>query len=147
MKYSLHSLNLYCTVDSQLTLSCLLFSIIQLPSQQSRAEQSSSLLPATSQHGHFWHRAPLGPMAIYLFNVKTFVYFFRCSSFDKKGGVGIFFIIGVPLLHLFSTQGHIKVGDIYILYLFRKHKLTQSSTIYRDICQCRIVQQPMPQLI
>jgi hypothetical protein len=29
-----------------------------------RAEQSSSLLPATSQHGHSWHRAPLGPMAI-----------------------------------------------------------------------------------
>jgi hypothetical protein len=42
---------------------------------QSRAEQSSSLLPATSQHGHSWHRAPLGPMAIYLFNVKTFVFF------------------------------------------------------------------------
>jgi hypothetical protein len=32
----------------------------------SRAEQSSSLLPATSQHGHSWHRAPLGPMAILL---------------------------------------------------------------------------------
>jgi hypothetical protein len=27
----------------------------------SRAEQSSSLLLATSQHGHSWHRAPLGP--------------------------------------------------------------------------------------
>jgi hypothetical protein len=24
--------------------------------------QSRSLLPATSQHGHSWHRAPLGPM-------------------------------------------------------------------------------------
>jgi hypothetical protein len=45
----------------------------------SRAEQSSSLLPATSQHGHSWHLAPLGPMARYLFNVKTFVFFF--SSF------------------------------------------------------------------
>jgi hypothetical protein len=43
--------------------------------QQSRAEQSSSLLPATSQHDHSWHRAPLGPMAIYLLNVKTFVFF------------------------------------------------------------------------
>jgi hypothetical protein len=39
------------------------------------AEQSSRLLPATSQHGHSWHRAPLGPMAIYLFSVKTFVFF------------------------------------------------------------------------
>jgi hypothetical protein len=36
-------------------------------------------------------------MAIYLFSVKIFS-LFRCSSFDKKGGVG-FFIIGVPLLH------------------------------------------------
>jgi hypothetical protein len=43
---------------------------------QSRAEQSSSLLLAASQHGYSWHRAPLGPMAIYLFNVKTFVFFF-----------------------------------------------------------------------
>jgi hypothetical protein len=61
-------------------------------SQFRRAEQSSSLLPATRQHGHSWHRAPLGPMAIYLFIVKTFFFFFfRCSSFDKKGGVGLFF--------------------------------------------------------
>jgi hypothetical protein len=54
----------------------------------SRADQSSSLLPASSQYGHSWHRAPLGPMAIYLFNVKTSVFFslLRCSSFNKKGG-------------------------------------------------------------
>jgi hypothetical protein len=50
----------------QLLLPCL---------YSSRAEQSSNLLRATSQHGHSWHRAPLGPMAIYLFNVKTFVFF------------------------------------------------------------------------
>jgi hypothetical protein len=37
--------------------------------------QSRSLLPTTSQHGHSWHRAPLGPMAIYLFSVKTFLFF------------------------------------------------------------------------
>jgi hypothetical protein len=75
----------------------------------SNSEQSSSLLPATSQHGHSWHRAPLGPMAIYLFRVKTFFFFFRCSSFDKKGGVGLFFVICVPLLHLKSkskTKSH-----------------------------------------
>jgi hypothetical protein len=35
---------------------------------------SRSLLPATSRHTHTWHRAPLGPMAIYLFNVKTFFF-------------------------------------------------------------------------
>jgi hypothetical protein len=35
------------------------------------AEQSRSLLPATSQHGHSWHRTPLGPMAI--FSMSRFV--------------------------------------------------------------------------
>jgi hypothetical protein len=69
--------------------------------RNSRYEQSSSLLLATSQHDHSWHRAPLGPMDIYFFNVKIFFFFFRCSSFDRKGGVGLFFIIGVPLLHPF----------------------------------------------
>jgi hypothetical protein len=44
-------------------------------SSRLRAEQSSSLLPATSQHGHSWHRTPLGPMAIYLFSVKAFFFF------------------------------------------------------------------------
>jgi hypothetical protein len=67
-------------------------------------QQSSSLLPVTSQHGHSWHGAPLVPIAIYLFSVKTFVFFFffRCSSFDKREGLGSF-IIGVPLLHLIAT--------------------------------------------
>jgi hypothetical protein len=36
------------------------------PAEQSRAEQSVSLLPAISRHGHSWHRAPVGPVAIYL---------------------------------------------------------------------------------
>jgi hypothetical protein len=73
-------------------------------SSWSRAEQSSSLLPATSQHGHSWYRAPLGPMAKYLFSVKNFVFlfFFHCSPFDIREGLG-FFIIGVPLLHLISS--------------------------------------------
>jgi hypothetical protein len=119
---------------------------LRTPAEQSRAKQSSSLLPATSQHGHSWHRAPLGPLATYLFNVKTFVFsYFRCSSFDKKGGVGLFYN-WCSLTTPYSTRGHIKVGDICYT-LFTKHKLTQSSTIYMDICQCRIVQQPMPQLI
>jgi hypothetical protein len=34
-----------------------------------------------SQHGHSWHRAPLGPMAIYLFNVKTSAFLFLLSLF------------------------------------------------------------------
>jgi hypothetical protein len=92
---------------------------------QCRAEQINSLLPATSQHGHSWHRAPLGPMAIYLFNVKTLCFFFRCFSFDKTGGVGLFFYNWCSLTTPFSTRGHIKVGDIYILYNIHK---TQTDT-------------------
>jgi hypothetical protein len=42
----------------------------------SRAEQSRSLLPTISRHGHSWHRAPVGPVAIYLLYVETFVFFF-----------------------------------------------------------------------
>jgi hypothetical protein len=38
-----------------------------------RAEQSRSVDYCRQ---HSWHRAPLGPMAIYLFSVKTFVFFF-----------------------------------------------------------------------
>jgi hypothetical protein len=51
-------------------------------------KRSRSLLPASSRHAHTWHRAPLGPMAIYLFNVKTFVFFFfRWSSLLIKEGL------------------------------------------------------------
>jgi hypothetical protein len=86
-------------------------------SEQSRTEQSSSLLPATSQHSHSWHRAPLGPMAIYLFNVKTFVfYFFRCSPFDKKGGGWTLFYNWCSLTTPFSTRGHIKVRQRFSNY-------------------------------
>jgi hypothetical protein len=53
------------------------------------AEQSSTLVPATSQHGHSWHRAPLGPMAIYLFSVKTSVFFSFVVPPLIKGGVGL----------------------------------------------------------
>jgi hypothetical protein len=54
----------WITNDSSRTTECV----------QSRAEQSSRLLPATSKHSHCWHRAPLGPMAIY--NV-----FVQCQDF------------------------------------------------------------------
>jgi hypothetical protein len=69
-----------------------------------------------------------------------------CSSFHKREGLG-FFYNWCSSTTPYSTRGHIKVWDIYILYIFTKHKLTLSSTTYRDICQCRIVQQLMPQLI
>jgi hypothetical protein len=69
----------------------------------SRAESSSSLLPATSQHSHSWHRPPLGLMAIYLFSVKNFV----VPPLIKREGLG-FFIIGVPLLHLITPEVTLK---------------------------------------
>jgi hypothetical protein len=63
-------------------------------------------------------------MATYLFNIKTFVFFFRFSSFDKKGGVGLF-LYWCSLTTPYSTRGHIKVGDICILYIIHK---TQTDT-------------------
>jgi hypothetical protein len=71
-----------------------------LASELFRAEQSSSLLPAISQHGHSWYRAPLEPMAIYLFNGKIlFLFsFFVVPPLTKREGLYFFFIIGVPLL-------------------------------------------------
>jgi hypothetical protein len=69
----LNSLQLFFTYDLLVTVS--------YRELLCRAEQSSSLLPATSQHGHSWHRAPLGPMVIYLFNVKTFVFLSLLSLF------------------------------------------------------------------
>jgi uncharacterized membrane protein YccF (DUF307 family) len=59
-----------------------------------RAEQSRRLLPAISRHGHSWHRAPVGPVAIYLLDVKTFVFFFFLrwsSSMIKRRGLHFFF--------------------------------------------------------
>jgi hypothetical protein len=48
-----------------------------------------------------------------------FLSFFRCSSFDKKGGVGLFYN-WCSLTRPYSTRGNIKVGDIYILYIIHK---------------------------
>jgi hypothetical protein len=72
-------------------------------------EQSNSLLPATTQHDHSWHRAPLGPIAIYLFSVKTLVFFsfFFVPPLIKREGLD-FFIIGVSLLHLFLPEVTLK---------------------------------------
>jgi hypothetical protein len=55
----------------------------------------------------------------------VFFSFFRCSSFDKKGGVGLFFCNWCSLTTPYSTWGHIKVGDIFILYIIHK---TQTDT-------------------
>jgi hypothetical protein len=46
-----------------------------------------SLLPAINRDGHSRHRAPLGPMAIDLFNVKTFAFFPSLFLPLVKGGV------------------------------------------------------------
>jgi hypothetical protein len=50
--------------------------------------------------------------------------FFRFSSFHKREGLGFFYnwrCLTTP----YSTRGHIKVGDIYILYIIHK---TQTDT-------------------
>jgi hypothetical protein len=52
--------------------------------------RSRSLVPATSRHAHTWHQAPLGPMAIYLFNVKIFVFLLSLILLIDKGGVGLY---------------------------------------------------------
>jgi hypothetical protein len=57
---------------------------------QGRLIRSRSLLLQMSQHGHSWHRAPLGPMAIDLFKVKTFVFFLSLLLPIAKGEFGLF---------------------------------------------------------
>jgi hypothetical protein len=71
--------------------------------------RSRSLLPATSRHAHSWHRAPLGPMAIYLFNVRIYVFRFLLILLIDKGGVRLFFISidWCSLTTPYSTWGHI----------------------------------------
>jgi hypothetical protein len=72
--------------------------------------RSRSLLPATSRHAHTWHRSPLGPMAIYLFNVKTFVLFsfsFRWSSLLIKEGLVFYIYIEWCFLTIrYTTWGY-----------------------------------------
>jgi hypothetical protein len=77
----------------------------QLPSQSSSTavskdslnysstSRSRSLQPAISRHGHSWHRAPMGPMAIDLFNVKTSAFFSPSLLLPLvKGGGWSFYI-------------------------------------------------------
>jgi hypothetical protein len=113
----LQELSLQITVKS----SChFLFNHLALPTLQNSTQfsnanslipwesrsRSRSLLPATSPHPHTWHRAPLGPIAIYLFSVKTFGYFpFRWSSLFIKERLAFVYIYRLvftyfTLLHL-----------------------------------------------
>jgi hypothetical protein len=55
---------------------------------------------------------------------RLFFSFFCCSSFDKKGGVALFYN-WCSLTTPYSTRGPIKVGDLYILYIIHK---TQADT-------------------
>jgi hypothetical protein len=61
----------------------------------------------------------------YICSVSRLLFFFLLSLFLlwQKGGVGPFYN-WCSLATPYSTRGHIKVGDIYILYIFTKHKLT-----------------------
>jgi hypothetical protein len=72
--------------------------------------RSRSLLPATSRHAYTRHRAPLGPMAIYLFNVKTYVFFsFSWSSSLIKEGLVFYLYIYIDWCSLttpYPTWGY-----------------------------------------
>jgi hypothetical protein len=71
--------------------------------------RSRSLLLATSRHAHSWHRAPLGPMATYLSNVKTFAFFsFRWSTSLIKEAL-VFFLYRLVFTYTtpFSNWGYI----------------------------------------
>jgi hypothetical protein len=75
---------------------------------RSRRSRSRSLMPVISRHAHAWPRAPMGPMAIYLFNVKTFVFLLSLILLIDKGGVGLFYIHidWCPLTTPYSTCGY-----------------------------------------
>jgi hypothetical protein len=142
-----------CYYTSQNTMSPLLHHL-WLPSQ----ETPSIPIPAEQSRAVAYCRQPASTVTLgiephwdpwpYICSVSRNLFFFVVvvPPLIKKEGLG-FFLNWCSLTTLYSTQGHTKVGNIYILYIFTKHKLTLSSTTYRDICQCRIVQQLMPQLI
>jgi hypothetical protein len=83
--------------------------------EQSRAEQSRSLVPAISRHGHSWHRAPVGPVAIYLLLVwqLRFSFFLWGALSDERTGLTFIYAAG-PWQRNLSSQGH--GGDIRPLY-------------------------------
>jgi hypothetical protein len=98
IRYCTFTIAVSMTHKQLITLSRLTHQLLnclerQLPEESSRSG-SRSLLPATSRYAHSWHRAPLGPMAIYLFNVKTLVFCFFLSLIVliNKGGGGLFYI-------------------------------------------------------
>jgi hypothetical protein len=91
---------------------------------------SRSLLPAISRHAHTWRRAPLGPMAMYLLNVKTFVFSPSLILLIDKGAAGLFLYRLVftyyTLLHLklhFSPP-RVLVEYIYINLINYKQNIT-----------------------
>jgi hypothetical protein len=71
--------------------------------------RSRNLLPATSRQAHTWHQAPLGPMAIYLFLVKTFVFFSFCwSTLLIKEELVFFYIDWCSLTTSYSARSKSK---------------------------------------
>jgi hypothetical protein len=107
-KSSLHSLNPFLPFLLNYSAKCQLRRLSNSNSRSGSRSRSRSLLPATSRHAHTWHRAPLGPMAIYLFDVKTFVFWF--SSFHwtflliKEGLVFFYSVAYLPHARKVETQ-------------------------------------------
>jgi hypothetical protein len=73
-------------------------------------------------------------MAIYLFNVKTFVFFpsFVVPPLMKREGLD-FFIIGVPLLHLISSEICSLMHSVFICFAYRLGDTESNSSSYH--CQ------------
>jgi hypothetical protein len=117
------------TYSTQLTpkLAAILHQPRTLLTAVSRAEQSRAVTycwqPASTVTPGIEPRWDPWP---YICSVSRLLFFFSfcCSSFDKKGRVGLFYN-WCSLTTPYSTQGHIKVRDIYILYIIHK---TQTDT-------------------
>jgi hypothetical protein len=104
-------------------------------SLQSRAEQSISLLPAISRHDHSWHRAPMGPVAIYLLLVwqLRFFFFLWGALSDERTGL-TFIYAAASAIFLWSeplgSRDHILLSHIWDFQFCRLLRLAGSRWRY-----------------
>jgi hypothetical protein len=101
-----------------------------------RAEQSSSLLPATSQHGISWHRAPLGPMARYLFLFDSYGLVFCGAPSLTRGRVCLLYMLLALASTVFlrseslGTRDHILLPQVWDFHFRRLLRLAGSRLRY-----------------
>jgi hypothetical protein len=87
--------------------------------RNSRAEQSRAVAycrqPASTVTPGIEPRWDPWPYICSMSRLLSLSSFFRCSSFNKKGGVGLFYNWCSLTTH-YPTRGHIKVWDVYMFY-------------------------------